>query len=66
MRGLKIPYDVADTITLTCLKDHRFFMERDLKQHEKGEWMHPLDVQNAREFLEAVNKVIEYFGENND
>lgn len=63
MRGIKISYDVADQITLACLKDHRHYMQRDLMEYENGDWMHPKDVQDARRFLDAVNEVIKYFGE---
>jgi hypothetical protein len=63
-KGLSIPHDVADGITLTVLQDHHNLLTTELKKHkEGGSWMHPDDVKkNEDEIIPALETLIEYFG----
>ena len=59
---LEIDYETAERITLLSLKDHQSYISKELKQHKKGAWMHPEDVEYNKKLLEALNIVVKYFG----
>lgn len=63
--------DAADCITLLNLKEHRGYLKKELSEWKKdprtetnpgGRWMHPEDVANNIELVEAMNKLIKWFG----
>lgn len=64
MSKLEIPYEVADGITLAVLKDHLFYLEKELKDHVENEsYMHPEDVIKSRgEYIPALKVLIKFFG----
>ena len=64
--------DAADCITLLNLKEYRSYLKKELSEWKKnprtetnpgGYWLHPEDVANNIELVEAMNKLIKYFGE---
>jgi hypothetical protein len=62
-KGLKIPFEVADGITLACLKNHHKYLKEETKAHlEKGQWLHPDDLANNIKFIHAMELLIPYFG----
>lgn len=63
-RGLTIPWEVADEITIATLKDQLYYLEKELDDHfNLGEYMHPEDIANSREkFIPALRLIIEYYG----
>lgn len=63
-KGLTLPYEAVDSITLANLIEMRDDIERDMKNHiEKGTYMHPNDYHmNATKYLPALNTLIEYMG----
>lgn len=62
MSKLEIDYETAERITLSCLKDHRVHIKKELKAFKKGEYMHPEDVVHNTRLLEALETVVEYYG----
>ena len=63
--------DAADRITLLNLKEHRGYLKKELSDWKKdprtetnpgGYWLHPEDVANNIELVEAMNKLIKWFG----
>jgi hypothetical protein len=60
--GLEIDYETADRITLLTLKEHVSYLKKELKRHKKGEWMHPEDVAHNHVMIDAIKKVINYYG----
>lgn len=63
-KGLEIPYEVADGITLANLEDQYGYLKEELKAYEKGgKWMHPEDAERSRlHYLPALKCLIEYYG----
>jgi len=68
---MKIPYEVADAITLKTLKMQRKYLKKELKrfkdnpnsyENPNGYWMHPEDVDKNTAMIGTLTKVIEYFG----
>jgi hypothetical protein len=64
--------EAADRITLLNLKEYRNYLKKELSDWKKnprtetnpdGYWLHPEDVANNIELVEAMNKLIKYFGE---
>ena len=64
--------EAADRITLLNLKEYRSYLKRELNEWKKnprtetnpgGHWLHPEDVANNIELVEAMNKLIKWFGE---
>jgi ribosomal protein S12 methylthiotransferase accessory factor YcaO len=62
--GLRIPFEVADGITVAVLQDQYRYLKEELRDHdEHGKWMHPEDVVNSRsKYLPALEVLIPYFG----
>ena len=70
-RKLEIPYEVADGITLTVLKDYRDYLQSELDswyadpktpENPDGYWMHPDDVGTNHSVINALDIVIKQFG----
>ena len=62
--------DAADRITLLNLKECRSYLKKELSDWKKnprtdtnpgGYWLHPEDVANNIELVEAMNKLIKWF-----
>jgi hypothetical protein len=59
-----VPADVADNITKVVLKEHRDYLKKELKQHKKGEWMHPEDVVLNKQLIDAMEFLLKrYFND---
>ena len=63
--------ETADRITLLNLKEHRGYLRKELSDWKKdprtetnpgGYWLHPEDVAKNIELVEAMNKLIKWFG----
>lgn len=63
-KGLEIPYEVADGITVAVLKDQLSYLVEELRLHdEEGEWLHPEDAEMSRQHLiPSLKCIIDYFG----
>jgi hypothetical protein len=71
MKGLQIPYEVADGITKATLIDHRNYLQSELDQwHENpktednptGYWLHPEDIARNYVLIRSMNDLIDFFG----
>jgi len=71
IKGVELPYEVADQITLASLKDHCKMLKSELKQWKKnpktdanpdGHWMHPEDVSRNQILIHHMDAIIEYYG----
>lgn len=59
---LELDFETADRITLLNLKDHRSYLQKELRDHKKGEWLHPEDVVKNQQLIEALNTLVKYYG----
>lgn len=68
---MKIPYEVADAITLQTLKWQRKYLKKELKRWKEnprtdenpdGYWMHPEDVTKNYHMIRVLTETIVYFG----
>lgn len=71
MNGLELDWEVVDGIVLRALKEQRKMLKKQLKQYKKnpktdtnpnGIWMHPADVAGDKEIIQAMDKIIHYYG----
>ena len=62
--GLRIPYEVADGITLTVMVEHLAILREECRAHtEDATYMHPEDYHsNMTKLIPALELLIEYFG----
>ena len=69
---MKIPYEVADAITLKTLKWQRKYLKKELKRWKEdprtdenpdGYWLHPEDVGRNVKMIGTLTEVIQYFGD---
>ena len=63
-RGLEIPFEIADRITLVCLKDQLSYLEEEVRLHlEEGKYLHPEDHYNSTvKLIPSLKIIIDYFG----
>jgi len=62
-KGLEIPYDGADMITLSSLKDQRRYLKEETRLHlEEGQWLHPEDLGKNFQLIHALELLIPYYG----
>lgn len=63
-RGLTIPFEVADGITLANLQDNLEYLQTELDLHKNnGEWLHPTDAYNSEfKLIPALKTIIEFYG----
>ena len=63
--------EAADCITVLNLKEQRAYLKKELSDWKKnprsetnpdGYWLHPEDVAGNTRLVEALNRVIKYFG----
>jgi hypothetical protein len=70
-KGLEIPHEVADAITVTCLKEQRTYLKSELTKWKKnpktdanpgGYWLHPEDVSGNEIMIHHLDAIIKYYG----
>lgn len=66
MNGLKLDFEIADKITLANLIEQRSMLIDMMLDYDRGAWMHPDDVVYNKKLLKALNRVINYFGGDNE
>ena len=59
--GVEIDYETVDRITVCGLKDYRDSLKKQLKEHKKGGWLHPNDVEHSQKMIEALEFVLKDF-----
>jgi hypothetical protein len=64
MKGLTIPYDVADNITLATLQDQLKYLREEIRTRvEEGRYLHPEDYHNSMtRLIPALEVLIPYYG----
>ncbi len=64
MKGLTIPYEVADNITLATLQDQLKYLKEEVRLHvEQGQYLHPEDYHNSMtRLIPALEVLIPYYG----
>ena len=64
MAGLEIPFEVADGITLACLKDQLRYLKEEIRLHvEDGQYLHPEDYHTSMtQLIPALELLIPYYG----
>ena len=62
--GLLIPFEVADGITVACLKDQLGYLKEEVRLHvEEGKYMHPEDYHmSMTKLIPSLETLIHYFG----
>lgn len=65
-KGLTIPFEVADGITLATLQDQHSYLKEELRAHlEDGQYLHKEDAYNSQfKLIPALELIIDYFGGN--
>lgn len=65
-KGLIIPFEVADGITLATLQEQHSYLKEELRAHlEDGKYLHKDDAYNSQfKLIPALELLIEYFGGN--
>jgi hypothetical protein len=63
-KGYTIDCEAADLICLAVLKDHRDYLQSELKSHlETGSYMHPEDLVKNKKLVKKMTYLIDnYFG----
>jgi len=60
---LEIDFDTADRITVTCLKEQRRYLKKELADFKKGQYLHPDDVVGNQKLIAALDLIIKYYGD---
>lgn len=61
--GVWISFDEADRITLASLRDSYRLCKKSLDDYyENNDWLHRDDLENISLQMDALRKVIEYYG----
>jgi hypothetical protein len=62
-KGLEIPFEIADGITLSSLKDQHRYLKEETRLHlEEGEWLHAEDLAKNVRLIAALELLIPYYG----
>jgi len=62
-KGLEIPYEVADGITLAALIDQYGYLKEETRAHlEDGAYLHGDDLGNNIRLIAALELLIKYYG----
>ena len=62
-KGLEIPYEVADGITLASMIDQHGYLKEETRAHlEDGAYLHPDDLGNNIKLIAALELLIAYYG----
>lgn len=59
-KGIPIPYDVADEVTVATILNSRDFLQLELDSDEA--WMHDDDIINNKKLIKSMNRILKYFG----
>lgn len=64
IKGLTIPFEVADGIVLASLQEHLGFLKEEVRAHvEEGAYLHPEDYHNSMtKLIPALELLINYYG----
>ena len=64
VKGLEIPFEVADGIVLASLKEHIGYLKEEVRLHvEEGQYLHPEDYHNSMvNLIPAMETIIDYYG----
>lgn len=63
MKTYEIDCDVADSICLAVLKDHRDYLQSELDNYESGGYLHEDDVKKNKKLVKKMTYLIDnYFG----
>jgi hypothetical protein len=67
-RGIRIPYETADSIAVATMRDALSILREEVRAHiEDGDYMHPDDyVEATQRYIPALEIVIEYYGGEDD
>ena len=65
-KGITIPFEVADGITLATLQEQHSYLTKELRAHlEDGKYLHKEDAYNSQfKLIPALELLIDYFGGN--
>lgn len=66
MTGLQLDFEAADSITLSNLKFHRDIVRGMMEKHAQGAWMHLDDIGFNVQLINALDRIISYFGGDNE
>ena len=62
-KGVVIPFETADQITLASMQDQLKMLKKEVKDHlEKGAWLHPEDLGKNMKYIHALETLIPYYG----
>ena len=62
-KGLEIPFEIADMITLSSLMDQHKYLKEETRRHlEEGAWLHPEDLGRNIQIINAMDLLIPYYG----
>ena len=64
MTKLEIPFEVADGIVVTSLKNQIDYLKEEVRLHvEEGQYLHPEDYHNSMvNLIPAMEMLIDYYG----
>lgn len=64
MKGLEIPFEVADGIAVAAMQDQLKYLKEEVRLHvEEGKYLHPEDYHNSMtKLIPALETLIPYFG----
>lgn len=64
MKGLTIPYEIADGIALAVMQDQLKYLKEEIRLHvEQGQYLHPEDYHNSMtRLIPALEVLIPYYG----
>jgi hypothetical protein len=60
-KGIELPFEVADAITLATLKGSRADLKKEIKAFKKGAYLHPDDLHDNTELVKALSLIINYY-----
>jgi len=62
-KGIEIPSEVAEGITLASLTDHYQYLKEETRLHlEEGQWLHHEDLGKNVQLIRALELLIPYYG----
>jgi hypothetical protein len=64
IKGIEIPFEVADGIVVASLKEHIEYLKEEVRAHvEEGKYLHPDDYHNSMtKLIPAMELLIGYYG----
>jgi hypothetical protein len=62
-KGIEIPFEVAEGITLSSLKDQYKYLKEETRLHlDEGKWLHHEDLGKNIQLIRALELLIPYYG----